>query len=113
MLLWTMLALAAAAYCVARAVKDFRDRKYVWAALTDIADQLAAADEAAGLGDDLAHVPVKADEAAAVRDLDFAAVAAGPARADHLAIGRGDDRAAPSGADVDSGVEAREVQNRM
>src|SRR5947209_4632870 len=82
-------------------------------ARSDIADQLTAPDEAAGRRDDLAHVPVKADEAAPVRDLDFAAVAARPAGADDLAIGRGDDRAAPTGADVDTGVEAREVQNRV
>jgi hypothetical protein len=31
MLLWTVLALGAAAYCLVRAIQDFRDRKYVWA----------------------------------------------------------------------------------
>src|SRR4051812_49206604 len=76
------------------------------AARPNIADQLPAADEAAGRGDDLAHVAVAADEAAAMRDLDLAAVAAGPARADHLAVARGDDRAAPASADVDARVEA-------
>ena len=78
----------------------------------DIADQLAGTDEAARRGDDLAHVAVAAGEAPGVGDTDLAAVAPGPARADHLAISSRDDRAAPAGADVDPGVEAREVQDR-
>jgi len=56
---------------------------------------------------------VEADEAAAVGDLDFAAIAAAPAGADHLAVARGHDRASPAGADVDPGMKAGEVQDRM
>jgi hypothetical protein len=33
MLLWSLAALAAILYCVARAILDFRQRKYAWAAL--------------------------------------------------------------------------------
>src|SRR6185312_10023691 len=67
----------------------------------------------ARLRDDLAHMTVEADDAAAVRDLDFAAISAGPARGGHAAIRGGDDRAAPTGSDVDSGMEAREVEDRV
>src|SRR5438067_7429585 len=67
----------------------------------DIADQLPGADEASRLRDDLAHVAVEADDAAPMSDLHLAAVAAGPAGADHLSVRRGNDRAAPASADVD------------
>lgn len=33
MLLWSLAALAATLYCIARAIVDFRQRKYVWAVL--------------------------------------------------------------------------------
>ena len=33
MLLWTIVALLVAAYCIARAIWDLRQRQYVWAAL--------------------------------------------------------------------------------
>src|SRR5207237_1914258 len=62
----------------------------------DIADQLPGVDEAARLGDDLAHVPVEAHGAAAMRDLHLAAIAAGPAGPNHLAVSGGDDRTAPT-----------------
>ena len=41
-----------------------------------------------------------------MRDLNLAAIAAGPARRDHLAIAGGDDRAAPARADIEPGMEA-------
>ena len=56
---------------------------------------------------------VEADQPAAMRDLHLAAVAAGPARADHSAVARGDDRAAPARADIDARMEAGEVQDRV
>src|SRR5690349_334354 len=76
-------------------------------ARSDIADQLTLANEAARRGDDLAHMAVEADQPAAMRDLHFAAVTAGPPRSDDTAVAGRDDRAAPARADVDSGVEAR------
>jgi hypothetical protein len=70
-------------------------------------------DEAALLGDDLAHVAIDGRDAAAVGDLHRSAVASGPAGGDDLSVCRGDDRASPGRADVEAGVEAREVQDRM
>src|SRR5438552_18302786 len=56
---------------------------------------------------------VDGGQPAAMRDLDLSSIAAGPARGDHLSRGRGHDRAAPGGAEVDAGVETREMQDRM
>src|SRR4051812_8765461 len=83
------------------------------AARADIADQLPSANKAAWLRDNFAHVAVDAGDAPAVGDLDLAAVAAAPAGTDHPAVARGNDRSSPAGADVDTGVEASEVQNRV
>src|SRR5690348_14045265 len=58
-------------------------------------------------------MPVDADEAAAMSDLNFPAVAAGPPGADHLPVARGDDRTSPARSDVDAGVEAGEMKDRM
>ena len=33
MLLWTILALSAAVYCLARGIQDIRERRYIWALL--------------------------------------------------------------------------------
>src|SRR5437763_15699346 len=66
----------------------------------DIADHLPCPDEAPRLGDDVAHMSVEADDPTAMGDLNFTAVAAGPAGADHLPVAGGDARAAPTGADI-------------
>ena len=80
----------------------------------DIADQLPRVDEAARLR--------RRSRSCGRRRLTrpppcaiwtCAAIAAGPAGADDLAVRRGDDRAAPARADVDPGVKAGEVQDRV
>jgi len=57
----------------------------------DITDELALADEGARMRDDPAHMAVHGLDIAVVRDPDEIAIAAGPARADHAAVGRRDD----------------------
>src|SRR5689334_3796037 len=83
------------------------------AARSDIADELTGMDEAALLRDDLTHMAVDGGDAAAVGDLHRSAVASGPAGRDDLSVGRGDDRASPRRADVQTGVKPCEVQDRV
>src|SRR5215472_9732592 len=56
---------------------------------------------------------IEADEPAAMGDLNLAAVAARPTCSDHPAVASGDDGAAPARADVEPGVKAGEVKDRV
>ena len=50
---------------------------------------------------------------AAMDDADLPAIAAGPAGLDHLAVGDGDDRRAPAGAEVDAAMPPGEAKDRV
>ena len=73
----------------------------------DVADPRALADAGPAARADAVEVRVPGGHAAAVRDHDEVAVAAGVvAGADHAARARGDDRRPVAGGEVDAGVEA-------
>ncbi len=71
------------------------------------ADHLADLDVFADLDADLGEMAVAGRQPVAVIDLDHAAIAAGPARRHHLAVGGDAHRIALSGAEVEAGVHCR------
>src|SRR5580692_5640042 len=68
----------------------------------DFADHLTDLDDVADLDVDLRQMAVASREPVAMVDLDHAAIAAAPARIDHLAIGGGAHGIAHLGAEIET-----------
>src|SRR5690242_12099130 len=74
------------------------------ASRADLADHLTDLDDVADLHVDLREMAVARGQPVAMVDLDHAAIAAAPARRDHLAVGGGADGIAGLSAEIEAGV---------
>src|SRR5690349_15144113 len=74
------------------------------ASRADLADHLTDLDDVPDLHVDLREMAVAGGQPVAVVDLDHAAIAAAPARRDHLAVGSGAHGIAGLGAEIEAGV---------